>query len=208
MSDRPRLSASAVGPLARFDAWAETLESHSAGLVPADVALLVARVIFGFPLLMNGVGQIAMPGIMEAQMSLFGVSLAWKWPAILASLLGGLAILVGWRVRLAAALLVIYVVAATLLFHNTHTLLDGDDPLAVPELARRLCEWHVYDFKGVARGQVSEEFIHGCAVYRLWFDGAKTMDHLTMMVPALLMLVATGGGRYSIEAFFRRRRKD
>ena len=139
-------------------------------------------------------------------MNMVGVNLAWKWPAIMASLLGGLAIVLGWRVRLAAALLIIYVVTATLLFHNTQMLVASDDPLAVPDLALRMCKWYLYDYKGIA-GPVSDDFLHGCAVYRLWFDGAKTMDHLTMMVPALLLLVVTGGGRYSLESLLRKKWK-
>jgi len=188
-----------ITAIARFDKWADSVEAGTVGRVGPNAVLLLGRLIFGLPLLMNGVGQIAMPELIESQMNMVGVSLAWKWPAIMASLLGGLAIVLGWRVRLAAALLIVYVVAATLLFHNTQTLVPSEDPLAVPDLALRMCEWYLYDFKGVA-GPVSDEFLHGCATYRLWFDGAKTMDHFTMMVPALLLLVVTGGGHYSLES--------
>lgn len=192
--------------LLRLDAWADRLEAGTVGRMRSDVWLLLGRLIFGLPLMMNGVGQIAMPGIMESQMTMAGVSLAWKWPAIIASLMGGMAILLGWRVRLASVLLIIYVVAATLLFHNTHTLASGDDPLAVPELATRMCEWYIYEFKGVTT-PVSADFLQGCGVYRLWFDGAKTMDHFTMMIPVLLLLAGCGGGSWTLENALRNRRK-
>lgn len=192
--------------LSRLDELTRTLEERTVGLVPADAYLLLARIILGFPLLMNGVGQIAMPGIMEDQMNMVGVSLAWKWPAILASLLGGLAILLGWRVRLAAVLLIVYVIPATLLFHGTQNLVTGDDPLEVPELAIRLCQWQVTDFKGVTT-PVSADFLRGCGFYRLWFDGAKTMDHFTMLIPALLLLAGAGAGHFSLDRFFSRNRK-
>ena len=61
------------------------------GRIPADVWLLLARVLLGLPLVMNGVGQLAMPALMDAQMNMVGIDLVWKWPAIRASLLGGLA---------------------------------------------------------------------------------------------------------------------
>ena len=192
--------------LRRIDGWTRGLENRSVGRIPADVWLLAARILLGFPLVMNGIGQILTPAPMEAQMSLVGVSLAWKWPAILASLLGGLAVLVGWRIRLAAALLVIYVVAATLLFHNTQNLVIGNDPMAVPELALRMCRWFIHDFKGVTT-PVSNDFLRGCGVYRLWFDGAKTMDHFTMLVPLLLVLAGTGGGRYGLEHWLAKKMK-
>lgn len=207
MNEADRPLPQQPGFLSRLDAWADRIESASVGRAGSDALLLLGRVLVGLPLLMNGIGQVAMPALIEAQMIIVGVSLAWKWPAILASMLGGLALAIGWRVRLAAALLIIYVVAATLLFHNTHTLVTGDDPLAVPDLALRMCEWYFYEFKGVA-APVSEELLRGCGSYRLFFDGAKTMDHFTMLVPCLLLLIATGGGAYSLENVLRRRRRD
>lgn len=206
MEDLTRMTVQNVTAIAVVDRWADAIERGTVGRVRADAVLLLGRLIFGLPLLMNGVGQIAMPGLMESQMNMVGVSLVWKWPAILASLTGGVSIVLGWRVRLAAALLIVYVVAATLLFHNTHTLVTSGDPLAVPDLALGMCKWYVYDFKGVS-APVSDEFLHGCAVYRMWFDGAKTMDHLTMMVPALLLLIVTGGGRYSVESYLSKKWK-
>lgn len=195
------------GPLLQLDAVADRIESGSIGRIGPDVWVLVGRIIFGFPLLMNGVGQIMQPELIESQMNMVGVSLVWKWPAILACLLGGLALVVGWRVRLAAFLLIVYTVAATLLFHNTHTLVSGSDPLEVPQLARQMCEWYMYDFKKIPAGSLSEDFIRGCGVYRLWYDGAKSMDHFVMMVPMLLVLAGIGGGAYSLENVFRKRRK-
>jgi uncharacterized membrane protein YphA (DoxX/SURF4 family) len=195
------------GPLLQLDSVADGIESGSIGRIKPDVWILIGRVIFGLPLLMNGVGQIMQPELIESQMNMVGVSLAWKWPAILACLLGGLAIVIGWRVRLAAFLLIFYTVAATLLFHNTHTLVTGSDPLEVPQLARQMCEWYVYDFKKIPAGTLSEDFFKGCGVYRLWFDGAKTMDHFAMMLPMLLVLAGIGGGTYSLEHYFRRKRK-
>ena len=176
------------------------------GDTTSNAVLFIARVLFGFPLMMNGVGQIVMPGLMESQMDMVGVSLVWKWPAILASLLGGLAILTGWQVRLASFLLIIYVVTATVLFHNTHMLADGAEPLAVPQLATEHCTWFLEDFKGIS--DPDPDLIRGCAMYRLFFDMAKFMDHITMMVPALLLLIVTGGGRWSVEGWLARRRKD
>jgi uncharacterized membrane protein YphA (DoxX/SURF4 family) len=193
--------------LLQLDALTDRIESGAIGRIKPDVWVLIARIIFGLPLLMNGVGQIVQPELIESQMNMVGVSLAWKWPAILACLLGGLAIVIGWRVRLAAFLLIIYTVAATLLFHNTHTLVTGDDPLEVPQLARQMCEWYVYDLKKIPAGSLSEDFFTGCGVYRLWFDGAKTMDHFGMMIPMLLVLVGVGGGAYSVEHVLRKRRK-
>ncbi len=194
-------------PLLKFDAVADGVESASVGRIKPDVWVLIGRIIFGLPLLMNGVGQLAQPELIESQMNMVGISLVWKWPAILACLLGGLAIVFGWRVRLAAFLLIIYAVIATLLFHNTHTLVSGSDPLEVPQLARQMCEWYVYDFKKVPAGSLSDDFMTGCGVYRLWFDGAKMMDHFTMMVPMLIVLAGIGGGRYSLEHAFRKRRE-
>lgn len=195
-----------MGVLAGIDGWTRRFESRSVGRLQPDAWLLLARVLLGLPLVMNGVGQLAMPALMAAQMDMVGLNLAWKWPAILASLLGGLCIVVGWRIRLAAALLVLYVIPATLLFHNTHTLVRGDDPLAVPELALRMCRWYVYDFKDVASA-VSDDFLKGCAAYRLFFDGAKTMDHFTMLIPALLLMVGAGAGRFSLDHRFQLDRK-
>ena len=48
-------------PIARLDAAAAALEQNTVGRAPSDVLLLAARILFGFPLLMNGVGQIDNP---------------------------------------------------------------------------------------------------------------------------------------------------
>lgn len=200
------------------------------GLLSANIYLLIARIIFGLPLIMNGVSQLgAMSGLLDAQMQISGIDPVWKVPAALASLLAGLAILLGYRIRLAALLYIFYVVAATLMVHNSHTLLaNGIDvfeiegstigtfnmasgrlvegPTLLPEYARKNCEWYIKDFRQMKGKIVNDDFVLGCSLLRVELDQTISMRHFTIFVPALLFLIAAGAGRFSIEGWLSSKR--
>ena len=187
--------------LNKLDAATAAAERRALGWVADDVWPLAARVILGVPLIMNGIGQMAQPQILIDQMNIHGVPLAWMWPAILASLLGGWAIVLGWRIRAAAVLLLVYTVAATVLIHGS--FIGWADKAAAPAVSLEACRWWVGFEKLPA---ASEEFIRGCGFFKTLGDLFTFQKHVTMLVPALLLLMA-GGGRYSLEEWLGRKRE-
>jgi len=189
----------------KLDGATAAIEKRLFGWISADVWLLVGRIVLGVPLIMNGVGQavgelVGPEKMMSAMMTMRGVSLHWMWPAILVSFFGGWAILLGWRIRLALLMVAIYTVFATVMFHGS--FVGWENKLVPPafnlDACRAMIAWDKLP-------PASDEFIKGCAYFRTWSDMFAFQKHLTMLIPALLLLMA-GAGRYSLDEWARRKR--
>ncbi len=186
--------------LYKLDGSLAMIEQSCLGWISKDFWLFLARFILGAPLIMNGLAQMAQPEIMIAQMNMYGVSVGWMWPAIMASFLGGLALVLGWRIRTAAILLVIYTAAATYLFHGS--FLGWENKAVSPPVSLEACRWWVGFEKLPA---ASDEFIRGCGFYKTLGDLFIFQKHVTMLIPALLLLMG-GAGRFSLEARLEKKR--
>lgn len=93
-----------------------------------NTVLLLGRVLLSLIFVMSGFGKIfsfsSTTGYMQAQ----GMPLAWFFliGAIVFELAGGLSVMVGCWTRLGAALLLIFLVPATLIFHAFWTLPEAE----------------------------------------------------------------------------------
>jgi|GEM_PF-5127231 len=190
-----------MSTLCKLDGVTAEIEQKAIGWVSKDVWLFLARFLIGAPLIMNGVGQMAQPEIMIAQMNMYGLSLAWMWPAIMASFLGGWAIVLGWRIRTAALLLIVYSIPATLIFHGS--FMGWENKAIVPAVNLEYCRWFVGFEKLPPQ---SAEFIQGCGFEKGLADMFIFMKHITMLIPSLLLLMV-GGGRFSLEAWLQKKRE-
>ena len=186
--------------LHKIDSSTSMVEQTCLGWISMDVWCFLARFILGAPLIMNGIVQMAQQEIMIAQMNMYGVSLAWMWPAIMASFLGGWAIVLGWRIRTAAILLGIYVVVATYLFHGS--FIGWENKAVAPPVSLEVCRWWIGFEKLPA---ASDEFIRGCGFFKTLGDLFTFQKHITMLIPALMLLMG-GAGRFSLEAWMEKRR--
>ncbi len=190
----------------KVDGATAAVEKALFGWISADVWLLIGRILLAVPLIMNGVGQalgelVGPDKMMSSMMSMRGVSPVWMWPAIMASFLGGWAILLGWRVRATVFLLGFYSVIATLMFHNT--FIGWDNKQLPPQFSLDACRAMIAWDK---LPPASDEFINGCAYFRTTSDMFAFQKHFTMLIPALLLLMA-GGGRFSVEEWARKKRE-
>jgi len=86
---------------------------------PADWAALVGRIGLAALFIWAGYGKIAHLDGNIGYMKVYGMPMAdlLIWPALLVELIGGLALLVGWKTRVAAAALALFTIPATLVFH-------------------------------------------------------------------------------------------
>ncbi len=181
------------------------IEKALFGWISADVWLLVGRIILGLSLIMNGVGQamgelVGPEKMMSAMMTMRGVSLDLMWPAILVSFLGGWAILLGWRIRTTVFLVGVYSVVATVMFHGT--FMGWENKQVMPpfnlEACRAMIAWDKLP-------PASDEFVKGCAYFRTMSDMFSFQKHFTMLLPALMLLMA-GAGRFSVDGWTRKKR--
>jgi putative oxidoreductase len=81
-------------------------------------AELVGRVLLGSLFLLSGLSKLSAYGATAAYMSSAGVPGALLPAVIAVELLGSLAVIVGWKTRVAAALLAGFSLLAAFLFHN------------------------------------------------------------------------------------------
>ena len=86
----------------------------------ADTAALVGRILLALIFILSGYGKIAAFSGTTAYMTSYGLPFAEVLAAlsIAVELGGGLAIVCGWRAREAAALIFLWMIPVTLIFHN------------------------------------------------------------------------------------------
>ncbi len=131
-----------------------------------DVVLFVGRVALGAIFVESGLQQLMALGAFAASLSSRGVPLPLMWAVagMTAALAGGTLIVIGFRTREASALVILFLMVATLLSHRYWELADA---------ARRAQQ--IQFFKNVS------------------------------MIGGLLLLFVSGPGRFSFDAWFRRR---
>jgi putative oxidoreductase len=88
--------------------------------VAADTAALVGRILLAMIFILSGYGKIVGFAGTAAYMAGKGVPFADLLAAlsVAVELGGGLAIVIGWRAREAAALIFLWMIPVTLIFHN------------------------------------------------------------------------------------------
>lgn len=79
---------------------------------------LIGRAMLALIFILAGVGKISDPAGTSAYMQSMGVASLLLWPTIALEVVGGLALVIGYKTRLVAAALAIFTVAAALIFHN------------------------------------------------------------------------------------------
>lgn len=82
------------------------------------IVQLIGRVMLALIFVLAGVGKISDPAGTAAYMQSMGVPGLLLWPTIALEVLGGLALIIGYKTRLVAAALAIFTVAAAVIFHN------------------------------------------------------------------------------------------
>ena len=102
-------SGRALSAAATINQRSTTLESS---------AELVGRILLASLFLLSGVSKLGAYGATAAYMSSAGVPSALLPAVIAVELLGSLAVIVGWKTRVAAALLAGFSLLAAFLFHN------------------------------------------------------------------------------------------
>jgi putative oxidoreductase len=93
-----------------------TINHHNTTL--ASSAELVGRVLLASLFLLSGVSKLGAYGATAAYMSSAAVPAALLPAVIAVELFGSLAVIVGWKTRIAAALLAGFSLLAAFLFHN------------------------------------------------------------------------------------------
>ena len=133
-----------------------------------DRLLLIGRVLLGVIFLNSGLGKLLALGAFATSLESRGIPAPQVLAAVGASVefFGGVLVILGLKTRLAGALLILFVIVATLIAHRYWDVAEA--------AARRGQEIHF--FKNVS------------------------------ILGGFVLLVATGGGRYSIDAVLRRRK--
>jgi len=92
----------------------------SRSLVSPDVVALVGRILLAAIFVMSGLGKIAQPAITIGYMRAAGLPLAPVGLAVAALIEvgGGLALILGYRVRVTATLLALFALATATIFHS------------------------------------------------------------------------------------------
>lgn len=80
--------------------------------------LILARVFMAFIFLISGISKIFAPDAIRRYMEAAHVPPVLFWPVVIFEILGGLAILIGYQSRFAAAALAGYCLLTALLFHS------------------------------------------------------------------------------------------
>jgi putative oxidoreductase len=96
---------------------------------------LIARILMAIIFLWSGIGKILAPVATQQYMAAAGMPLTGLFLvlAILIELLGGLSLLLGYKTRWGSLALIIFVVAATLIFHTNFS-----DPLQQIQFTKNL----------------------------------------------------------------------
>ena len=94
----------------------------------ADLVALPARVLLALIFVASGVGKIFEFSSTQDYMAAEGMQLTALFliGAIVLEIVGGLSIVLGYRARLGAILLIIFIVPATLIFHDFWTIEDPE----------------------------------------------------------------------------------
>lgn len=94
--------------------------SANGNSVAADTAALAGRILLALMFILSGIGKIAAFAITAAVIASKGLPVAEVLAAvsIAVELGGGLAIVFGWKAREAAALIFLWMIPVTLIFHN------------------------------------------------------------------------------------------
>lgn len=79
---------------------------------------LLGRIFLAVIFIMAGIGKIKDPAGTMGYMASVGLPGILLWPTIALELLGGIAIVVGFKTRFAAVALAVFTVVAAVLFHN------------------------------------------------------------------------------------------
>lgn len=79
--------------------------------------LLLARVLLGAIFVVAGFGKLGDVQGFAGYMASGGVPALLAWPVVLAEIIGGLLLIVGWQTRLAALGLAAFCVASAVLYH-------------------------------------------------------------------------------------------
>jgi putative oxidoreductase len=81
---------------------------------------LIGRVLLGLIFVLSGFGKLSDPAGTAGYMTAYGLPYAnvLVWPTGLIEFGGGLLLMLGWHARWAAAALILFVIAATLVFHQ------------------------------------------------------------------------------------------
>ena len=92
----------------------------SRSLVSPDAVALAGRILLAAIFVMSGLGKIAQPAVTIAYMKAAGLPLAPVGLAVAALIEvgGGLALILGYRVRVAATVLALFALATAAIFHS------------------------------------------------------------------------------------------
>ena len=82
------------------------------------VIQLIARLMLALIFILAGVSKIMDPAGTSGYMQSMGVSSMLLWPTILLELVGGIALVIGYRTSLVALALALFSIAAAILFHS------------------------------------------------------------------------------------------
>ena len=144
--------------------------NRSAGRVgetTQDALLLFGRVLMALIFVQSGFGKVLDMGGFSASLAAKGVPFASVFAAIgsCVELFGGLAILLGWQTRYAAALIAVFTVMATLISHRYWEYADAARRAQAVNFQKNIC-----------------------------------------IIGGYLVLMAAGGGRFSLDGLFRKLR--
>lgn len=79
---------------------------------------LAGRILLAIIFLVAGLGKLAAPAGTEGYMQAMGVPTILLWPTIALEILGGLALIVGYKTRLTAWALAAFTLLAAVIFHR------------------------------------------------------------------------------------------
>jgi putative oxidoreductase len=83
-----------------------------------NIIQLLARIMLALIFIMAGVGKVMDPAGTAAYMKLMGVPGILLWPTIALEILGGIALIIGYKTRMAAYALAIFSLLAAFIFHR------------------------------------------------------------------------------------------
>ncbi len=78
----------------------------------------VVRFLMGLLFVLTGAGKAGAPGPTSEYMASFGLSEILLWPTIIFEIAGGVLLIIGFKTRLNAAVLAVFTIAASLVFHT------------------------------------------------------------------------------------------
>lgn len=84
----------------------------------AGVIQLIARIMLALIFILAGVGKIMDPAGTSGYMEAMGVPSVLLWPTVALEIIGGIALVVGYKTAFAALSLAIFSIAAAVLFHS------------------------------------------------------------------------------------------